>query len=101
MRAAQGSSHNQLSGHAAAGVLHGSHEPTRYNRQRALRAAKGIYNNMIRVYEISREQSVPTYRAADRVAEERIERMKKLAPQHWGQHWKKTIRERALPRTGS
>lgn len=85
----------------AGGLINVYHELTGYNRERAMRAAKGIYNNMIRVYEISREQSVPTYRAADRVAEERIERMKKLAPQHWGQHWKKTIRERALPRNGS
>lgn len=85
----------------AGGLINVYHELTGYNQERAMRAARGIYNNMIRVYEISREQSVPTYRAADRVAEERIERMKKMAPQHWGQHWKKTIRERALPRNGS
>jgi leucine dehydrogenase len=85
----------------AGGLINVYHELTGYDRERAMRAARGIYNNMARVYEISRDQSIPTYQAADRLAEERIDRMKRMAPQHWGQHWKKTIRERALPRNGT
>ncbi|HBL30626.1 MAG TPA: leucine dehydrogenase [Acidobacteria bacterium] len=84
----------------AGGLINVYHELTGYNRERAMRAARGIYNNMLRVYEISHDEAMPTYQAADRLAEERIARVQRMAPQHWGQHWKKTIRERALPRNG-
>ena len=84
----------------AGGLINVYHELTGYNRDRAMRAARGIHNNMIRVFEISRAESIPTYRAADRLAEERIEQAKRLPPQNWGQHWKRTIRERAVPRSG-
>jgi leucine dehydrogenase len=84
----------------AGGLINVYHELTGYNRDRAMRAARGIHNNMIRVFEIARNESIPTYRAADRLAEERIEQAKRLPPQNWGQHWKRTIRERAVPRSG-
>ncbi len=84
----------------AGGLINVFHELTGYNRERAMRAARGIYNNMIRVYEISRAESIATHVAADRLAEERIQKVKRLPPQNWGQHWKRTIRERAVPRNG-
>jgi leucine dehydrogenase len=37
-----------------------------------MRRASGIYENTMRVFEISKDQGVPTYQAADRMAEERI-----------------------------
>jgi leucine dehydrogenase len=83
----------------AGGLINVYHELTGYNRERAMRAARGIYANMIRVFEIADAESIPTYQAADRMAEERIETMKKIRPQHWGQHWQRTIRER--PRMSS
>jgi leucine dehydrogenase len=83
----------------AGGLINVYHELTGYNRERAMRAARGIYANMIRVFEIAKAESIPTYRAADRMAEERIATMKKIRPQHWGQHWQRTIRER--PRVSS
>jgi leucine dehydrogenase len=55
-----------------------------YNRERALRMTRGIYLNMMRVFEISKEEGIPTYLAADRLAEERIETIKKLGSRHWG-----------------
>jgi len=64
-----------------------------------MRAARGIYGNMIRVFEIAEAESIPTYQAADRMAEERITNMRQIRPQHWGQHWQRTIRER--PRVSS
>jgi leucine dehydrogenase len=83
----------------AGGLINVYHELTGYNRERAMRAARGIYANMIRVFEIAKTESIPTYLAAARMAEERIANMKRIRPQHWGQHWQRTIRER--PRVSS
>jgi len=53
--------------------------------------ARGIYANMSRVFEISRAQSIPTHVAADRLAEERIARVKSLG----AQQWVRTVRRRS------
>lgn len=55
-----------------------------YNRERALRMTRSINLNLTRVFEISRSEGVPTYVAADRVAEERIRRVNQLGSKHWG-----------------
>ncbi|MDH3254250.1 MAG: leucine dehydrogenase [Acidobacteriota bacterium] len=55
-----------------------------YNRERALRMTRGIYLNLMRVFQISKEEGIATYLAADRLAEERIETVKKLGSRHWG-----------------
>jgi leucine dehydrogenase len=55
-----------------------------YNRERALRMTRGIYLNMMRVFQISKTDGIATYLAADRLAEERIETIKKLGSRHWG-----------------
>jgi leucine dehydrogenase len=73
----------------AGGLINVYNELTGYNRERAMRMTRGIYLNMMRVFQISRDQSVPTYVAADRVAEERIAKIKSMRAQHWG----RTIRE--------
>ncbi len=39
---------------------------------RALRKADEIYETMLGVFEIAREQKIPTYLAADRLAERRL-----------------------------
>jgi leucine dehydrogenase len=49
-----------------------------YNRERAMRMMRTIYHNLARIYEISERDGIPTYRAADRLAEERIEAIGKL-----------------------
>jgi leucine dehydrogenase len=56
----------------------------RYNRQRALRMTRGIYLNMTRVFQIAREESIPTSLAAERVAEERIRKMQGMGARQWG-----------------
>ena len=43
-----------------------------YNRERALRMTRGIFYNLRRVFDIAKQVGIPTYRAADRLAEERI-----------------------------
>jgi leucine dehydrogenase len=55
-----------------------------YNRERALRMTRGIYLNLMRVFEISRTKQIPTYIAADHLAEERIETIRRLGSRHWG-----------------
>jgi len=55
-----------------------------YVQERALRMTRGIYLNLMRVFEIAKEQGVPTSEAADKMAEERIENIKGLGARHWG-----------------
>jgi leucine dehydrogenase len=49
-----------------------------YNRERAMRMMRTIYHNLARIYEIAERDAIPTYRAADRLAEERINAIGKL-----------------------
>ena len=49
-----------------------------YNRERAMRMMRTIYHNLSRIYEIAERDNIPTYQAADRLAEERIGAMGKL-----------------------
>lgn len=67
----------------AGGLINVWNELIGYNRELALRMTRGIYQTMTRVFEISRAESIPTYRAADRVAEERIASLKQLRSRHW------------------
>lgn len=56
----------------AGGVMNVSLEIDGYNRERAMRMMRTIYHNLGRIYEISARDNIPTYLAADRLAEERI-----------------------------
>ena len=62
----------------AGGVMNISLEIDGYNRERAMRMMRTIYLNVSRIFEIASEQNIPTYVAADRLAEERIETLGKL-----------------------
>ena len=62
----------------AGGVMNVALELDGYNRERAMRMMRTIYHNLARIYEISARDGIPTYRAADRLAEERIEAIGKL-----------------------
>lgn len=62
--------YNELTGH--------------YNRERALRMTRTIYLNMMRVFDIADEQGVTTAVAADRVAEERMAKIRALGTRQWG-----------------
>jgi leucine dehydrogenase len=75
----------------AGGLINVYNELIGYNREVAMRMARGIQGNMSRLFEIARAQSIPTYQAADRLAEERIGRIKGLG----GQQWVRTVRRRA------
>ena len=62
----------------AGGLMNVSLEIDGYNRERAMRMMRTIYHNLGRIYEISERDGIPTYKAADRMAEERIQVMGKL-----------------------
>ncbi len=62
----------------AGGVMNVALELDGYNRERAMRMMRTIYHNLSRIYEISDRDGIPTYRAADRLAEERISAIGKL-----------------------
>jgi leucine dehydrogenase len=56
---------------------------TSYNRERALRMTRGIFLNLTKVFETSRNESISTSAAAERVAEERIRKVAAVRPKHW------------------
>ncbi len=62
----------------AGGVMNVSLEIDGYNRERALRMMRTIYYNLGRILEIAKRDGIPTYKAADRMAEERITTIGKL-----------------------
>ncbi|TAL72937.1 MAG: Glu/Leu/Phe/Val dehydrogenase [Rhodanobacter sp.] len=68
----------------AGGVMNVSLEIDGYNRERAMRMMRTIYYNLGRIFEISKNENVPTYRAADRLAEERIAAVGKIKLTYMG-----------------
>lgn len=69
----------------AGGLMNVSLEIDGYNRERAMRMMRTIYHNLIRIFEIAERDSIPTYLAADRMAEERIAAIGKLRLPHLGE----------------
>lgn len=65
----------------AGGVINVADELNGYNHERAIKRVETIYNNVEKVFEISKRDGIPTYVAADRMAEERIERMRQSRSQ--------------------
>lgn len=57
----------------AGGVINIDQEIKGYNRDRALNRVKNIYKTVKKVIKISKRDSISTYKAADILAEERIE----------------------------
>ncbi len=56
----------------AGGVINVYGEVEGWDAQRALDKADDIYDTVLRVFEIAEEYKIPTYEAADRVAEQRL-----------------------------
>lgn len=59
----------------AGGVINVYEELIGYNRERAMSRASNIYNTVKKVIEISKRDNISTAKAADRMAEERIEKI--------------------------
>jgi len=68
----------------AGGLMNVSLEIDGYNRERAMRMLRTIYFNLGRIFEIAQRDNIPTYKAADRMAEERISTIGKLRLPHLG-----------------
>ena len=62
----------------AGGLINVSIELEGYNRDRALRRAGQIYDRLLEVFAIAKEENIPTSEAADRMAEKRIRRIASL-----------------------
>jgi leucine dehydrogenase len=54
------------------GVINVYGEVHRWPAERAKKKAGEIYETLLRIFEIARQEQIPTYRAADRLAEQRI-----------------------------
>lgn len=61
-----------------AGVMNVYEELQGYNEQRAMARASGVYEAIKKVIEIAKRDGIPTYKAADRMAEERIQKIGEL-----------------------
>jgi leucine dehydrogenase len=68
----------------AGGVMNVSLEIDGYNRERAMRMMRTIYHNVGRIFQIAKRDNIPTYKAADRMAEERIATIGKIKLPHMG-----------------
>jgi leucine dehydrogenase len=56
----------------AGGVINVADELEGYNFNRAMKKVEGIYDNILKVFEIAKRDGIPSYKAADRMSEERI-----------------------------
>ena len=65
----------------AGGVINVADELYGYNRERAMKRVDGIYDSIEKIFAISKRDSIPTYVAANRLAEERIARVAKSRSQ--------------------
>jgi leucine dehydrogenase len=57
----------------AGGLISVYGEVMGWTAERAMRQASEIYHTLLRLFELSREEGIPTHKAADRIALERIE----------------------------
>ncbi len=59
----------------AGGLIQVADELNGYNKERAFRNASLIYQTLEQIYKISKEEDIPTYLAADRMVERKIEKL--------------------------
>lgn len=62
----------------AGGLMNVADELNGYNEERAMATVSTIYDNIAKVIEIAKRDNIPTYKAADRMAEERIEKIGRM-----------------------
>lgn len=56
----------------AGGIINVFYELEGYNRERALAHAEKIYQTTLNIFKVAKEQNIPTFMAANRIAEKRI-----------------------------
>jgi len=62
----------------AGGLINVNAELEGWPQERANAKAGDIYDTLLRVFEIAKRERIPSYRAADRLAEKRIEAVRRL-----------------------
>ncbi len=62
----------------AGGLINVANEIEGYNRDRAFSQAEGIYDILLTIFQLAEDENIPTYMAANRVAEKRMEDISKL-----------------------
>lgn len=62
----------------AGGLMNVSIEFDGYNRERAMRMMRTIYHNLASIYAIADRDNIPSFEAADRMAEERIAKIGRI-----------------------
>jgi leucine dehydrogenase len=60
----------------AGGITNGAIELLSWDREYTFNQVDNIYHTILRIFEIARADGIPTYQAADRLAERRIEQAK-------------------------
>ena len=69
----------------AGGLMNVSIEFEGYNKERAKRMMRTIYHNVGRIFNIAERDGISTWKAADRMAEERIDMIGRVRLPHMGQ----------------
>ncbi len=62
----------------AGGIINVYYELEGYNRERALSHAEKIYETTFNIFQIAKKEGIPTYIAANRIAEHRIEAIARI-----------------------
>jgi leucine dehydrogenase len=62
----------------AGGIINVFYELEGYNRERALSHAEKIYDTTFNIFQIAKKEGIPTYVAANRIAEQRIEAIARI-----------------------
>ena len=78
----------------AGGLMNVSIEFEGYNRERAKRMMRTIYYNVSKIFQIAQRDGIPSWKAADRMAEERIATIGRLKLPFMGRHHRFPGRER-------
>lgn len=67
----------------AGGLVNVYNELIGYNQERAMRMARGIFDNVLRAYAIAERDGLPSAEAGEKMAEERLGAIRSLGPRHW------------------
>jgi len=78
----------------AGGLMNVSIEFEGWDKERALRMTRTIYYNLMKIFSIAERDDIASYKAADRMARERIEIIGKLKLPHMGKPHRFPGRER-------
>jgi leucine dehydrogenase len=66
----------------AGGIINVYYELEGYNRERAMLHAEKIYDTTFNIFQLAKKEGIPTYMAANRLAEQRIESIARINALH-------------------